>query len=238
VATQLHTTAARNLRAVCILASLFAIPVLAQAAPGAQNSTSSAAKPAGNTAATAPKPAGKLATRPLWAELTPAQQQALVPLSAEWDKLELFRKKKWLEIAKKYSSMKPQDQLNMQTRMRDWVKLTPEQRRLARENYARAKKLNADQKTAQWQQYQQLPEEQKKKLATDAGSKKQVANLPAAKSKNKTVAPIKSAFKPKPPVAAAVIALPVTSVNQPVTQGPTAPLVPAVPQAPAESARK
>jgi hypothetical protein len=81
--------------------------------------------------------------------------------------------------------------------MREWVKLTPEQRRTARESYARAKQLNSNQKSEHWQTYQQLPEEQKKKLAADAASKKRVAALPrASQAKGKTVAPIKSTPKP------------------------------------------
>lgn len=132
-----------------------------------------------------------------WKDLTPAQQEALSPLSSEWDKLDTNRKTKWLAIGNKYSSLKPAEQERVHERMRDWLKLTPEQRRVARENYTRAKKLNPEQKSAQWQQYQQLPEDQKKKLAADAGAKKRVAALPSAsQGKNKTVPSIKSASKP------------------------------------------
>ena len=137
-------------------------------------------------------------TRPLWIELTPAQQQALAPLAPQWDKFDAFRKNKWLAIGNKYANMKPDEQQRVQERMRDWINLTPEQRRIARESYARAKALNPDQKSAQWQQYQQLPEEQKKKLAADAASKKHVATLPSAAlqgNASKTVPPIKSAPK-------------------------------------------
>ncbi len=136
------------------------------------------------------------ATRLLWTDLTQAQRQVLAPLATEWDKIEDIRKKKWLEIANKFSTMKPDEQQRMQERMRDWAKLTPEQRRVARESYARSKKLNPDQKSAKWRQYQQLPEEQKKRLAADAASKKHIANLPLTYSKSKTVPPIKSTPKP------------------------------------------
>lgn len=182
---------ARGLRAVCFLGA-----VLTAAVANGQANTGAglphAAAPSLNS-----KPAPiQPATKPVWAELTPAQQQALAPLATEWDKIEDIRKKKWLEIANKFSAMKPDEQQRMHTRMRDWAKLTPEQRRVARESYARSKKLNPDQKSAQWQQYQQLPEDQKKKLAADTASKKHVANLPPAHSKNKTVPPIKSTPKP------------------------------------------
>jgi hypothetical protein len=189
---------ARNVRAVCILALLFAFLAGAYAVDGATSGGNVPhPMPAVNASASAVvKAAPKPITKPLWSELTPMQQQALAPLSTEWDKLEPVRKKKWLQIGNKYTSMKPDEQQRVQERIREWVKLTPEQRRVARESYARAKNLNPDQKSAHWQQYQQLPEEQKKKLATDDAPKKHVANLPTAHSKNKAVPPIKSTPKP------------------------------------------
>lgn len=144
----------------------------------------------------ASRPAGKAAiANPSWKELSVPQQAALSPLANEWDKLDALHKSKWLEISRRYVSMKPDDQSRMQERMRAWVALTPEQRRVARESYARTKKLNTDQKSAQWQQYQQLPEDQKKTLAAEA-AKNKVAALPSVHSKAKTVAPIKSTAKP------------------------------------------
>ena len=78
----------------------------------------------------------------------------------------------------------------MQTRMQEWVALTPEQRRIARESYVRTKKLDTDQKTAKWQQYQQLSEDEKQKLLAAAEQKKHVANLP--RSRKVTVTPASS----------------------------------------------
>ena len=183
---------ARFLRAVFILAiSLTAASAFA--ADGQPPSKPNAAAPTARAAA--PQPLAK----PLWAELTPAQQLALAPLASEWDQLDNFRKNKWLAIGNRYGAMKPDEQQRVQERMRDWIKLTPEQRRTARESYVRAKKLGPDQKSAKWEQYQQLPEEEKKKLAADAAAKKNVATLPppAAQGKqSKTIPPIKAAPKP------------------------------------------
>lgn len=195
--------AARPARAVFILGfslvttlSGFALGAHAQTAPA----SNAAPSPAPSTTRAAPAAKSQTAGRPLWVELTPAQQQALAPLAPEWDKMDAFRKKKWLAIGNKYAAMNPDEQQRLQERMRDWVKLTPEQRRIARENYARAKKLNRDQKSAHWEEYKQLPDEQKKKLAADAASRrKHVAALPspASQGKNsKTLPPIKSAPKP------------------------------------------
>jgi hypothetical protein len=191
----IRVATARSLRAVCFSVLLF-VPTIAvyAAADGmpATGNPSQPTSPLNGAKATTPK----LATKPLWSELTPAQQQALAPLAAEWDKVDTLRKKKWLEIGNKFASMKPDEQQRIQERMREWVKLTPEQRRVARESFARSKKLDADQKSAQWQEYQQLPEEQKKKLAADDAAKKRVANLPAAHNKNKSIPSIKSTPKP------------------------------------------
>ncbi|WP_034302832.1 DUF3106 domain-containing protein [Herbaspirillum sp. RV1423] len=134
------------------------------------------------TATTPSKIAKKPEAKPTWNELTPAQQHALAPLAGEWKKMEFNSKEKWLVIGNKFAAMNPAEQERMQNRMRDWVKLTPVQRRSVRESYTRAKKLDADKKSAQWKEYQQLSEEQKKKLA-QAKLPKHVAALPATQAK-------------------------------------------------------
>lgn len=124
-----------------------------------------------------------------WSALTVAQQQALAPLSADWSHLDSAHKKKWLAIGNKFPSMKPEERTRIQNRMREWIKLSPQQRRIARENYWRAKKINPDQKSVHWQEYQRLSEEQKKTLAaTAAANKKRVVRLPKT-HKNNDAAP-------------------------------------------------
>ncbi|MDE2429518.1 MAG: DUF3106 domain-containing protein [Burkholderiales bacterium] len=156
---------------------------------------------------------------------------------SEWDKLPELRKKKWLEIALRYQSMKPDEQMRLQERMRDWVKLTPEQRMAARENFTKANRVKAEKKSAQWQQYQQLSEEEKKRLAAENKKKKSLTNLPPDALKNtKILAPIKvgpkhhQPLKPAvvpvapPPVAAPQPASAVAPASLPETQEPiTAP---------------
>src|SRR3970040_2200093 len=70
---------------------------------------------------------------PSWSDLTLEQQQILAPLSSEWDKLEAQRKRKWLGIARRYPTMSPQEQEKVDQNMRPWAKLTPDERRSARE---------------------------------------------------------------------------------------------------------
>lgn len=170
--------------------------------------------------------------QPTWSELTPAQQQALAPLATEWNSLGPIRKKKWLEIAARYAQMTPTEQQRLQTRMREWTQLTPEQRRIARESYARAKKLDADQKSARWEQYQSLPDEEKQKLAAKAEKKKNVVNLPHPQANRNKPKPANPAA-PVLPSAPAEPESAVAATAPPPTPPATAPASPAA--GPAES---
>lgn len=204
------STTTKNLLAACILTVPLATSI--HAAP-----TEGTASIVSNIAINTAKPVAISTTKPSWIELTPAQQQALAPLSTDWDKFDVARKKKWLEIGNKFPKMTPDEQQRVQERMREWIKLTPEQRHLVRENYARAKKLNPAQKTTQWQNYQQLPEEQKRKLANEAAAKKRVANLPTSpQNMGKAIHSAKS----KPSVAPSAS---VPQTNQPPQQTPIEP---------------
>lgn len=191
-----------------------------QAAPAAPAKPAPAARPA---------PSKKALDKPLWRELSRAQQVALQPLAAEWDQMDGVRKKKWLEMANKFASMKPEEQQRVHERMRDWVKLTPAQRKLARDTYTRTKKLEPGQKAATWESYQQLPEEQKKKLAAQrkqkpaapraAGTQPRVAACPAGTVKNTAAATppcvAVPAAAPVQPPAAQPVATPPPSTTPP-----------------------
>lgn len=154
-----------------------------------------------------------------WHKLTRAQQTALQPLAGEWDRLDAPRRQKWLDIANRYASMKPGEQARVQDRMRDWVKLTPEQRRNVRENYTRSKRIDPGQKSAQWQQYQQLSDEEKQKLATEAAAKKPLNRIPAVDSSTRKL-PLSLPTPPAPPAASVPTTVPAPA---PVT-GPTTPV--------------
>jgi hypothetical protein len=232
-------------RLVPILKTAAATAALAAGAAFAQ-APAGAPAPAPAAVAAKVKPAPQKALdKPLWSALSGPQQVALEPLVGEWDRMEGVRKQKWLEIANRFASMKPDEQARVHERMRDWIKLTPDQRRLVRENYTRTKKIGPNEKSEQWEKYQQLPEEQKKQLAAQAASamaKKQVANLPShAQSNAKTVAPIKRTAPPACPAGTvkntaaatpACVAAPVAPAAVPVVN-PT----PAPPAAPVTNAK-
>ena len=127
--------------------------------------------------------------KPLWRSLTPAQQLALQPLQGEWDQMDGVRKQKWLQLANRFATLKPEEQQRVHERMREWATLTPEQRELARETYTRTRKIAPEQKNATWESYQQLPEEQKQKLAASATARKTPRVVPS-QANGKVVAPL------------------------------------------------
>lgn len=108
---------------------------------------------------------------PNWAELSPQNQQILTPLAGEWNQLESWRKKKWLEIADRYPRMAVEEQQRIQRRMKAWVKLTPEERKAAREKYKNVQQASPEQREAlkkMWSEYQTLPDAEKERLKQSA----------------------------------------------------------------------
>lgn len=221
--SSLKTVAAAAAIAAC---SLLGMPAAAQAPSPAP----APAKP--------PAKAQKPLDKPLWASLTPAQKVALAPIADEWDQADGVRKQKWLEIANRFAAMKPDEQARVHERMRELFKMSPEERRVVRENYTRAKKIDPSHKSEQWEKYQQLPEEKKKQLAEEAASaraRKQVTNLPpASQSNGKTVAPIKRT--PPPPACPAGTVRNTAAPVPPCVAAP-APPPPATPAAPVPNAK-
>ena len=135
---------------------------------------------------------------PAWSDLTPEQQQTLQPLAGEWNSLDASRRSKWIGIAKRYPAMTEIEQKRVQTRMADWVKLTPDQRREAREQYRKIGKLTPDKReavTQQWEEYQQLPADVKKNLAAETKKKPEKIE---PRSRPKTVQAKKPAAAPEP----------------------------------------
>jgi Protein of unknown function (DUF3106) len=110
-------------------------------------------------------------TKPSWAELSPAQHNALKPLAGQWTELGLESKRKWLAISRNYESLSPTEQVKLHSRMSAWVSLSTLERTEARLNFAETQKLPADEKAAHWHSYQELSAEEKRKLAAQAPGK-------------------------------------------------------------------
>lgn len=204
----------------------------AAAAPGASTPAGTAAKGAAAPAKPAPAPAKRVPTKPLWTELTPPQQQALNPLVTEWEFMGRAQKLKWLEVANHYPAMKPEEQQRSQERMREWVRLTPEQRRVARDSYTRVQTMPPEKRAELFQKYQQLPEEKKRALAAEAKSSKTLTPVKPP-SKQAPHQPTPSTAQIRQGLARGGAFKPPTPVNPIVPAVPAAPAAPAPPAAPA-----
>ncbi len=128
-----------------------------------------------------------------WASLTPAQQTALAPLAKSWERLSEGQRRKWIAIAKEYPQLSEADKAKMHSRMVEWAALSPKDRELARLNYAQTKSVAKSDRAADWEAYQALSPEEKKKLAASATTK-----------------PVGAAVAPKPVAPSKLAAVPVT----------------------------
>lgn len=126
--------------------------------------------------------------QPTWVELTLEQKQVLAPLAAEWNALEVYRQKKWLGIAQRYSALTPDEQARVQRRMKAWVKLSPEERKTAREKFKKLNEAAPERKETvkqKWQEYKELPDQDRLKLQEQATKAK-----PHSKPTTKPVTPL------------------------------------------------
>jgi hypothetical protein len=112
--------------------------------------------------------------QPAWEQLSPEQRSILQPLAGEWPSMESYRRKKWLGIAQRYSTMSPDEKARVDQRMKEWAKLTPEQRQQARASFKSLKQVPPEHKEdvkKKWEEYSQLPAEQREQLKVDAARK-------------------------------------------------------------------
>jgi len=168
--TRPHSDAHRRRLALIVSAGLIAAAAWVLDPPAAHAQGASSAKSSASSASAAPAsqpaPARSAAqVHPKWEELTPVQQRILAPLEPGWESLGELHRRKWLQIAERYPKFSPAEQAKLQARMSEWARMTPQQRRVARENYQITRSLPASKKAEAWNKYQSLPEEQKKKLA-------------------------------------------------------------------------
>ena len=166
----------------------------------------------------AAKPAPSLPGRPLWMDLADSQQQALAPLAQLWPTMTEPHKRKWLAVSQNFGQLTAEEQATVQSRMREWAALSPQQRTAARLNYADAKQLLQEDKKAKWEAYQALSPEAKQKLAAQQNQPIQGA-APAIKpvsAAKLTASPVANANKPLPRIATDQVA-PATLLPNPVT---------------------
>lgn len=119
-------------------------------------------------------------TKPTWQELSASQQQALSPLAQLWPSMSEAHKRKWIALSQNFTTLAEADKNTLQSRMREWAALTPQQRTQARLNFADAKQLPQDERRSKWEAYQALSAEEKQKFAAQKPVAK-VGGAPAIK---------------------------------------------------------
>jgi Protein of unknown function (DUF3106) len=144
--------------------------------------------PPSKSSATAPIEASAsrgTSSQPLWKDLSPAEQTSLRPLAPSWDSTSIDRKRKWLSVAKDFDKLPREQQAKMHARMTEWTALSSQQRTSARMNFAENRQLTdgltSEQRKVQWQAYQQLSPDEKRKLADSASKTTLLGAAPAAK---------------------------------------------------------
>lgn len=112
-------------------------------------------------------------SEPHWKDLSTAEQKALKPLASHWDAMGLNQKRKWQSVAKDFDKLPAAQQSKLHNRMTEWVTLSPQQRNVARQNFAQHRELTdgltPEQRKAQWQAYQALSADEKRQLAQGSG---------------------------------------------------------------------
>lgn len=113
--------------------------------------------------------AGALAAQPMpkgpsWGELSPQERQVLAPLNSDWENMDLMRRNKWREIARRYPTMQESQQRRLEERMEAWSRLSSQERQAARERFKALSPERRQELSNQWLEYQNLPQEQRQQL--------------------------------------------------------------------------
>ncbi len=119
---------------------------------------------------------------PDWSRLSTRQQLALAPLAKAWPQLTSSQRKKWLTLAQTYDSLTPAEQVTVHQRMSEWASLSVQERARARLNYTHLKSLGREELKAQWEAYQALSDDEKRRLQQQRPAPKSAA--PVSRSLN------------------------------------------------------
>lgn len=110
-----------------------------------------------------------------WQQLSARQKKALAPLASAWQQLTAQQRSKWIALSDTFDTLTAAEQLNVHERMREWASLSPQERARARLNYSNLKTLSREERKAQWEAYQALSEEEKRRLQRQKPAPKSAA---------------------------------------------------------------
>ena len=91
---------------------------------------------------------------PQWKELSEPERQVLAPLREQWASFDAAHKRKWVEIAKSHPQLSLYQQWQLKNRIKEWAKLSPEQRDAARARYKEFEQLPPEKKETVRRQYE------------------------------------------------------------------------------------
>lgn len=153
-------------RAALLCSALFGALLAPWLAMGQQASTASAVSPPSLNTSAHPSASAPAAARlsPQWQQLSARERQALAPLAEHWGGISDTQRSKWLAIARNFDRMPVAEQQLMQARMKEWAALSPVQRNQARLNFNSVQSVSKDEKKTRWEAYQNLSDEEKRKL--------------------------------------------------------------------------
>jgi hypothetical protein len=131
-----------------------------------------------------------------WQNLTQSQKKALAPLAPHWAQISLAQRNKWLVMSNNFDNLSPREQATLHHRMADWAALSPQQRAQARLSFNETKTLGSDQKKSQWEAYQALSQDDRKKLAAQQTTKIQGAATASQAPSPQKVIPLQGKSPP------------------------------------------
>lgn len=134
--------------------------------------------------------------RPLWSDLSAAQRGMLAELEPQWNGMPVAERRTWIRLADRIPAMSGADRDRALARIREWARLTPEQRNLARNNFRLANTLPRDARAAGWEQYRQMTSEQQAVLRNNGAT-----SNTAARHAGAATGLAKQAARPMPGVA-------------------------------------
>lgn len=88
----------------------------------------------------------------------------LAPFAGEWNSWPLAEKRIWLSLADQSPRMHEDQRERARHRVEEWARLSPAERRQARENYRLARQRPATERAQAWKDYESLSGEQKSVL--------------------------------------------------------------------------
>lgn len=116
-----------------------------------------------------------------WDSLTPAQREALAPLSAQWQAMEPESQDTWAALARRFPTLSQTEQRRLQQRMQQWATLSPTEREAVRRAHEQAQRVPAQDRAAKWERFQALSPDRKQALLERASARRE-PTAPAAAS--------------------------------------------------------